>query len=84
MEKLIYLLWQDPQASPGERTEGFAQIAFLQRPQRLTPQEWLDIWHNHHTRVASETQATFAYVQNVVVRALSAQAPAVDAIVEEC
>nr|WP_232431398.1 EthD domain-containing protein [Cupriavidus sp. UYPR2.512] len=68
----------------GERTEGFAQLAFLKRPPRLTPEAWLDIWHNHHTQVAIDTQDNFLYVQNVVVRPLTHGAPAVDAIVEEC
>ncbi len=68
----------------GMRTEGFAQVALLKRPARLAAHEWLDIWHNHHTQVAIETQSTFEYTQNVVVRSLSAGAPVFDAIVEEC
>lgn len=67
----------------GERTTGFTQLAFLRRPLRLTHEAWLDIWHNHHTQVAIETQDTFEYVQNVVVRSLSHDAPGFDAIVEE-
>ena len=71
-------------AAPGERTHGFAQLAFLSRPPRLTHEAWLDIWHNRHTQVAIDTQDNFQYVQNVVVRALTRGAPAIDAIVEEC
>lgn len=71
-------------ATPGERTFGFAQLAFLSRPPRLTHEAWLDIWHNRHTQVAIDTQDNFQYVQNVVVRALTRGAPAIDAIVEEC
>ncbi|WP_321799214.1 EthD domain-containing protein [Caballeronia sp. J97] len=71
-------------AKAGERTAGFAQLAFLQRPPRLTHETWLDVWQNHHTKVAIETQDNFAYVQNVVVRALTHAAPGYDAIVEEC
>lgn len=70
--------------APGTRTYGFAQIAFLRRPPRLAYAEWLDIWHNSHTRVGIETQSNFEYRQNVVIRALSADAPAIDALVEEC
>lgn len=69
---------------PGQRTEGFAQIALLRKPARLTDVEWLDVWHNSHTRIAIETQSTFEYAQNVVVRALTAGAPPLDAMVEEC
>ncbi|MFD1559315.1 EthD domain-containing protein [Paraburkholderia silviterrae] len=68
----------------GDRTAGFSQLAFLTRPPRLTPEAWLDVWHNHHTRVAIDTQDNFLYVQNVVVRALTHAAPRYDAIVEEC
>lgn len=71
-------------ATPGKRTEGFAQIAVLRRPEKLAYAQWLDAWHNHHTKVAMETQSTFQYVQNVVVRPLAATAPPIDAIVEEC
>lgn len=68
----------------GERTAGFAQIALLRRPPHLQQREWLQRWHDGHTPVAIETQSTFEYLQNVVVRALSADAPPLDAIVEEC
>ncbi|MGH8528909.1 MAG: EthD domain-containing protein [Nevskiales bacterium] len=69
---------------PGKRTAGFAQIALLRRPEKLAYAAWLDVWHNSHTDVAIETQSTFEYIQNVVVRPLTADAPPVDAIVEEC
>jgi hypothetical protein len=71
-------------SQPGQRTEGFSQLALLKRPKRLTPAQWLDIWHNRHTPVAIETQSSFEYIQNVVVRALTADAPDYDAFVEEC
>lgn len=71
-------------SKPGERTEGFSQIALLRRPPKLAYAEWLDVWHNSHTHVAINTQSTFEYVQNVVVRPLTADAPPLDAMVEEC
>ena len=72
------------QPQPGERTDGFAQMALLRRPAKLGYEEWLDIWHNSHTTVAVETQSNFEYIQNLVVRRLTTDAPAYDAIVEEC
>lgn len=69
---------------PGARTYGFAQVALLRRPTALAYTDWLDVWHNSHTQVAIETQSTFEYVQNVVIRPLTPDAPAIDAIVEEC
>jgi len=71
-------------ARVGERTHGFAQLAFLTRPPRLTAAAWLDIWHNRHTRVAIDTQDNFLYVQNLVVRPLTQGAAPLAAIVEEC
>ncbi|PPE75707.1 hypothetical protein C3942_02100 [Solimonas fluminis] len=70
--------------APGQRTYGFAQIALLKKPQRLGYEQWLEIWHDSHTPVAIETQSTFEYRQNVVVRALTPGARPYDAIVEEC
>ena len=69
---------------PGARTSGFSQLALLKRPPRLTPAQWLDLWHNRHTPVAIETQSSFEYIQNVVVRALTEDAPDYDAFVEGC
>ena len=71
-------------APPGERTWGFSQLAFLRRPPRLTHEAWLDVWHNSHAQIAIDTQSTFLYVQNVVVRPLTYAAPRIDAVVEEC
>lgn len=69
---------------PGERTAGYAQVAFLHRPATMTPDEWLDVWQNGHTSVAIDTQSTFQYVQNEVIRALTPDAPPWGGIVEEC
>ncbi len=71
-------------AQRGERTAGFAQIALLRRPPHLDVGEWLRRWHDDHTPVAIETQSTFEYLQNVVVRPLGTDAPPLDALVEEC
>ncbi|WP_110469147.1 EthD domain-containing protein [Williamsia limnetica] len=72
-----------PRVDPGERTPGLANIAFLRRPVDLDEATWRRRWHLDHTPVAIETQATFGYVQNTVVRSLTPDAPTVDAIVEE-
>lgn len=74
----------DYRAPPGERTHGFSQCVFIVRPKRVTPEQWLDAWHNHTTPVAIECQANFFYAANVVVRPLTHAAPAYDALVEEC
>ena len=70
-------------SGPGERVYGMCQLAFLRKPSKLARDSWLAIWQGSHTQVAIETQSTFGYRQNVVVRALDEQALPFDAIVEE-
>jgi hypothetical protein len=72
-----------PRTELGERTDALSNVALLRRPAELDEDTWLDRWHLEHTPVAIETQSTFGYVQNAVVRALTPDAPVVDAIVEE-
>lgn len=67
----------------GGRCPGFANVALLRRPPHLDHATWLTRWQADHTPVAIETQATFGYTQNVVVRPLTPNAPAIDGIVEE-
>jgi hypothetical protein len=67
----------------GSRVEGMSQVVFLQRPPRLAFEDWIRIWHGSHTQVAIDTQSTFGYRQNVIVRALTYAAPHYDAIIEE-
>ncbi len=65
------------------RVEGMCHVVFLTHPPRLNYDQWLDIWHNSHTQIAIDTQSTFGYRQNVIVRALTYGAPLFDAIIEE-
>ena len=74
----------------GRRTPGWSQASFiafrrdLARDEDMSHAAALRHWHGHHTRVAIATQANFEYVQNVIVRPLTDDAPAYDAFVEEC
>ncbi len=70
-------------SAPGQRTTGFAQVAMFACPPRLARAQWLELWLAQHTQLAIDTQSTFFYVQNVVARALTFDAPPFDAIVEE-
>lgn len=72
-----------PATAEGARTDGFANVALLRRPADLDDATWRQRWHINHTPVAIETQSTFGYTQNAVVRALTPNAPVIDAIVEE-
>ncbi len=71
-----------PPAPDGERCPALAQIGFLRIPLNLTPDEWLYSWQGLHTTVAIETQATFGYVQNRVLRPVWGTEH-IDALVEE-
>jgi hypothetical protein len=70
-------------AALGARTPGINMVACIERPARLTQAAWIAHWHGHHAKVAIETQCTFSYVRNVVVRSVTADAPPWAAIVEE-
>ncbi len=72
-----------PTAESGPRTTGLANIALLRRPAGLDQATWLTRWQRDHTAVAIETQSTFGYTQNWVVRTLTPDAPGIDGIVEE-
>lgn len=72
-----------PATEPGQRTTGLANIALLRRPADMDETSWLKRWQIDHTPVAIETQATFGYTQNLVVRALTPDAPGIHGIVEE-
>lgn len=67
----------------GERLPGLYTVAFLEKPAGLTYDAWLTRWQDEHTAVAIQTQRTFVYVQNVLVRAVTPDAPPWVAIVEE-
>jgi EthD domain len=72
-----------PKTVSGERTPGLANVALLRRPDDLDETTWRRRWHIDHTPVAIETQSTFGYTQNQVVRPLTEGAPPFAAIVEE-
>lgn len=71
-----------PVVENGVRTTALAQIGFLRIPADLDPADWLQIWQGQHTSVAIDTQDTFGYVQNRVLRTVHGT-DRVDAIVEE-
>jgi hypothetical protein len=72
-----------PETGDGERMDTLANIAVLRRPEEQPREEWIHHWLVDHTPVAKVTQATFGYVQNVVVRPVTEGAPRIDAMVEE-
>ena len=67
----------------GARTPGFALVSCIERKQGLGHAEFIRLWYTVQRDTAIETQSTFGYVRNEVVRALTPDAPPWDAIVEE-
>jgi hypothetical protein len=67
----------------GQRTPGITMLSLLEKPARLSQDEWIRIWHEQHTPLAMEIQCTYLYVRNVVVRPLTPGAPSWAGLVEE-
>lgn len=72
-----------PETWDGTRVDALANMAVLRRPDDLDENTWKQRWLTDHTAVAIETQATFGYIQNLVLDAVTEEAPVVHAIVEE-
>lgn len=79
---------ENPDRAPsGERTRGFAQLAFLTLPEGLAWIDWRRIWRDSHTQIAIDSQSNFEYRQNLSVEKLvDSRQRGRDfvAIVEEC
>ena len=67
----------------GVRTPGFSLIGCIEPKKGLSHSEFINRWESVHRAVAIETQKTFSYIRNEVVRALTTDAPAWRGIVEE-
>lgn len=67
----------------GQRTQCYSQVTMFACRKDVPREYWLDIWRNSHGQVAIDTQDTFHYTQNLVVRPLTFGAPPYEAIVEE-
>jgi hypothetical protein len=67
----------------GSRTPGFNLVTCIEPKDGLPYEEFIERWHKEHRAVALETQSTFGYVRNEIVRALTPGAPRWAAIVEE-
>ena len=70
-------------SKPGERVYGMCHVVFMSSPATMDRQEWLALWKDSHSQIAIDTQSTFGYRQNLVVRRLSEDAVPCHAIVEE-
>lgn len=70
-------------AAPGERTPGMVQVTGIVRKDGLDHDEFIRIWQEEQRPCAIETQSTFQYVRNEIVRQLAGAPRPWAAIVEE-
>jgi hypothetical protein len=67
----------------GQRAPGANLVTCIAQKPGISQAEFIDRWNNEHRKVAVETQSTFAYVRNAVVRRLTPEGADWDGIVEE-
>lgn len=72
----------DP-AARGSRTRGFSLVGCIEAKAGLSHARFLEIWETSHRQVAIDTQSTFSYIRNEVVRPVTKDAPPWQGIIEE-
>ncbi len=68
----------------GRRSPGVVTVNLMERPRRLSREEWIERWHGTMSPVSEEIQPRTRYVRNLVVEALTPDAHPFEGIVEEC
>ncbi len=72
-----------PEGGMGRRMPGFSLVGCIEPAAGVSQAEFIRRWEETHVQVAIETQSTFSYVRNEIVRPLTEGAPAWGGIVEE-
>ncbi|MDM8000009.1 MAG: hypothetical protein QUS33_08425 [Dehalococcoidia bacterium] len=67
----------------GTRSPGIVAVTLMERPKRLSREEWIRRWHGRQSPVSEAMQPRCRYIRNVVVKALTPDAPPYEGIVEE-
>lgn len=67
----------------GTRSPTVSSVNFLERPPSIELDEWIARWRGRMSPVSAELQPRVRYVRNLLTRALTDDAPAWQAIVEE-
>lgn len=67
----------------GKRSPGVTMVTLMERPRRLGRDEWIKRWHGTMSPVSEAIQPRTRYVRNLVIEALSPDAPPFEGIVEE-
>ena len=74
---------ETPEGGIGQRMTGFSLVGCIEPKDGVSLHEFATTWESVHRDVAIDTQSTFSYVRNEVVRPLTMDAPAWAGIVEE-
>jgi len=67
----------------GQRSPGIVAVTLMERPKRLSREEWIRRWHGRVSPVSEAMQPRTRYIRNVVTRAVTPDAPPYEGIVEE-
>ena len=67
----------------GQRSPGLVAVTLMERPKRLSREEWIKRWHGEHSPMSEAMQPRCRYIRNVVVKAVTPDAPPYEGIVEE-
>ncbi|MCZ6868126.1 MAG: hypothetical protein O7G84_01320 [Gammaproteobacteria bacterium] len=67
----------------GERSPGVLAVTLMERPKRLSKEEWISRWHGRQSPMSEAMQPRSRYVRNVIERALTPAAAPFEGIVEE-
>lgn len=67
----------------GQRSPGVLAVTLMERPRRLSYDEWIRRWHGRQSPMSEAMQPRARYVRNVVQSALTPGAPPFEGIVEE-
>ncbi len=67
----------------GQRSPGIVAVTLMERPKRLSREEWIRRWHGKQSPVSEAMQPRSRYIRNVVVKAVTPNAPPYEGIVEE-
>lgn len=67
----------------GQRSPVLMAITLMERPKKLPREEWIKRWHDTQSPVSEAMQPRARYIRNVVLKALTPDAPPFEGIVEE-
>ncbi len=67
----------------GQRSPGIVAVTLMERPKRLPREEWIRRWHGRQSPVSEAMQPRSRYIRNLVINAVTPDAPPYEGIVEE-